>query len=122
MHHFNLLIHDVLLLVLFLGIIFAFITCFGLLIFLDKWVSRNQEEPLLPGLHYTQRQLFWVSAANVWCAKYRPKALKLRVLTGVHAPDMFRVQGPFSNMKEFATDFRCPVGSQMNPIKKCKVW
>ena len=91
-------------------------------LFLDKWVTRNEEEPLLPGLHYTQRQLFWVSAANVWCAKYRPKALKLRVLTGVHAPDMFRVQGPFSNMKEFATDFKCPVGSPMNPIKKCKVW
>ena len=33
-----------------------------------------------------------VSAANVWCAKYRPKALKLRVLTGVHSPDQFRVQ------------------------------
>ena len=94
----------------------------NIIIILDKWVSRNEEEPLLPGLHYTQRQLFWVSAANVWCAKYRPKALKLRVLTGVHAPDMFRVQGPFSNMKEFATDFSCPVGSPMNPVKKCKVW
>merc|ERR1712226_802344 len=68
----------------------------------NNWVSRNEEEKLLPGLKYTQRQLFWVSAANVWCAKYRPKALKLRVLTGVHAPDMFRVRGPFSNMKEFA--------------------
>ena len=96
--------------------------CSFLLHFLDKWVIRHEEEPLLPGLHYTQRQLFWVSAANVWCAKYRPKALKLRVLTGVHAPDMFRVQGPFSNMKEFADDFRCPAGSPMNPNKKCKVW
>ena len=89
---------------------------------LDKWVSHNEEEPLLPGLSYTQRQLFWVSAANVWCAKYRPKALKLRVLTGVHAPDMFRVQGPFSNMKEFGEDFQCARGAPMNPIQKCQVW
>ncbi len=59
-----------------------------------NWVSRTgREEELLPGLErYSQRQLFWVSAANVWCAKYRDKALKLRVLTGVHSPDMFRVQ------------------------------
>ena len=64
-----------------------------------------------------------VSAANVWCAKYRPKALKLRVLTGVHSPDQFRVQGPFSNMEDFSRDFNCPIGSNMNPPKenKCQV-
>ena len=57
----------------------------------DKWVTRNHDEKLLPGLgKYSQRQMFWISAANVWCAKYRDKALKLRVLTGVHSPDMFR--------------------------------
>ena len=55
-------------------------------------MARNGEEPLLPGLGYTQSQLFWLSGASVWCAKYRDMALKLRVLTGVHSPDMFRVQ------------------------------
>jgi hypothetical protein len=58
----------------------------------DSWTAHHGPEPLLPGLPYSQSQLFWISAANVWCAKYRPKALKLRVLTGVHSPDMFRVQ------------------------------
>jgi len=90
----------------------------------STWVKENGPEPRLPGLNYTQNQLFWISAANVWCAKYRPKALKLRVLTGVHSPDKFRVQGPLSNMNEFARDFHCPVGSNMNPPKeeKCQVW
>jgi len=90
----------------------------------NSWVARNGAEPRLPGLNYTPRQLFWVSAANVWCAKYRPKALKLRVLTGVHSPDQFRVQGPFSNMEDFSRDFNCPIGSNMNPPKenKCQVW
>jgi len=90
----------------------------------NSWVARNGAEPRLPGLNYTPRQLFWVSAANVWCAKYRPKALKLRVLTGVHSPDQFRVQGPFSNMDDFSRDFNCPIGSNMNPPKenKCQVW
>ena len=63
------------------------------------------------------------------------------VKTGVHSPAQFRVQvctikfnvicndniffqGPFSNMNDFAKDFNCPVGSNMNPEKqdKCKVW
>jgi len=90
----------------------------------QAWVTRHGEEALLPGLGYSQSQLFWLSGASVWCAKYRDMALKLRVLTGVHSPDIFRVQGPFSNMKEFARDFQCPVGSKMNPPteKKCVVW
>ena len=100
----------------------AFMSINQLNLLADRWVTRNGMEPLLPGLNYTQKQLFWVSAANVWCAKYRPKSLKLRVMTGVHAPDMFRVKGPFSNMNEFAQDFNCPIGSPMNRVNKCSVW
>ncbi|XP_023345566.1 neprilysin-2 [Eurytemora carolleeae] len=90
----------------------------------NAWVAKNGPEHQLPGLDFTPNQMFWVSAANVWCAKYRPQAMKLRVMTGVHSPDQFRVQGPFSNMAEFAADWRCPEGSRMNPVKssKCKVW
>lgn len=90
----------------------------------NTWVEENGPEPRLPGLDYTPRQMFWVSAANVWCAKYRPQAMKLRVLTGVHSPDQFRVQGPFSNMAEFGRDWKCSEGSKMNPFKekKCNVW
>lgn len=67
-------------------------------------------------------QLFWMSAANTWCSVYRNEAIKLRITTGFHAPGRFRVIGPMSNMEEFAADFKCPVGSPMNPAKKCKVW
>jgi predicted metalloendopeptidase len=76
----------------------------------------------LPGLKYSQNQLFWISAANVWCNKYRPESLKLRILTGVHSPGEFRVRGPFSNMKSFNEDFKCPLGTPMNPVNKCYVW
>jgi len=90
----------------------------------DSWVSKNGPELLLPGLPYSGKQMFWISAANVWCSKYRPQALKMLVKTGVHSPSQFRVQGPFSNMNDFAKDFNCPVGSNMNPAmkEKCKVW
>ena len=88
-----------------------------------SWVSRHGEEQRLPGLQdYTPKQLFWISAANTWCSKYRPKSLEKRIKTGAHSPGMFRVRGPFSNSPEFAQDFKCPLGSAMHPVDKCKVW
>ncbi|XP_018313637.1 LOW QUALITY PROTEIN: membrane metallo-endopeptidase-like 1 [Mycetomoellerius zeteki] len=87
-----------------------------------EWVKRNKPERRLPGLPYSPEQLFWISAANSWCSKYRPEALKLRITTGFHSPGEFRVRGPLSNMEEFSHDFNCPIGSRMNPEKKCTVW
>jgi len=88
----------------------------------NQWTKDNGEELGLPALQYTNRQLFWLSAANVWCGKYRPETLKLRILTGAHSPAPFRVNGPFSNLPEFSKDWNCPINSTMNPIKKCSVW
>ncbi|XP_064459407.1 neprilysin-2-like isoform X2 [Ornithodoros turicata] len=87
-----------------------------------KWVTANGEEHPLPGLKYTTDQLFWISAANVWCGKYRPEVMKLRIVSGSHSPAPFRVIGPMSNTPEFARDFNCPLGSSMNPSSKCTVW
>lgn len=89
----------------------------------NDWEQSNgQQEARLPGLQYSPQQMFWIGAANVWCNKYRPEALKARVITDPHSPGEFRVIGPMSNMPEFAKDFNCPLGSPMNPAKKCTVW
>ncbi|XP_054271423.1 neprilysin-2 isoform X2 [Macrosteles quadrilineatus] len=90
----------------------------------QHWVKEHgREEDRLPGLQdFTPQQMFWISAANTWCSKYRPETLKLRIITGQHSPGEFRVRGPFSNRPEFAKDFSCPTGSKMNPTKKCQVW
>jgi neprilysin len=66
--------------------------------------------------------MFWLSAANSWCAVQRPENVKFAITTDTHAPSKFRVLGPMSNLKEFARDFHCKKGSNMNPEKKCKVW
>nr|CAD7452416.1 unnamed protein product [Timema tahoe] len=86
------------------------------------WVDHNHVEQTLPGLDYTPRQMFWISAAQTWCSKYRAEAMQQRIITGVHSPGRFRVQGPCSNLEEFSKDFNCPRGSAMNPEKKCSVW
>ena len=88
-----------------------------------RWTKDNGREQRLPGLaQYTPDQLFWISAANIWCGKFRPEVLKLRVNSGVHSPARFRIIGPLSNSPEFVQSFGCPLGSPMNPEKKCSVW
>jgi len=89
-----------------------------------SWVSRNGQEPILPGLNLTPEQLFWVSGANVWCSKHRPGDLRMNVMLGTHTPANYRIKGAFSNLEDFSRDFQCKVGSQMNPMthQKCKVW
>jgi len=88
----------------------------------ETLVSKYGPEPKLPGLEYTPRQLMWLSGASVWCEVRRPASLKQQVLTDPHSPARFRINGPFSNMPSFGDDWGCPVGSPMNPVKKCSVW
>ena len=86
----------------------------------SKW-----QEQRLPGLglqDLTQKQLFWISWGQVWCAKWRDGALTKQIKTGVHSPGEFRTMGSLTNSEEFAKDFNCPKHSPMNPEEKCSVW
>ena len=86
----------------------------------SEWVHMNNKtEPCLPYLTYTPRQLFWIKAANDRCSKWEPDVLKNDVLTEVHSPDETRILIPFTNIKEFAQDFNCNIGSKMNPKNRC---
>jgi len=93
-----------------------------LITFKVRWVADHGEEKVLAGLPYTPRQLFWISFGQVWCSKFRDEALKSQILTAFHAPGDFRVIGSLSNNDDFAEDFNCPKGSNMNPENKCAVW
>ena len=88
----------------------------------DRIIAENREEPRLPGLSYTPKQLFWLSAALPHCIAKKPEAWRDTVIRGDHAPQWFRVNSPLMNRKEFSRDWNCPMGSIMNPIKKCEVW
>lgn len=86
-----------------------------------RW-AQNNEEPELPGFKFSPKQMFWISAGQIWCSIYREEAMKSRVTTGVHSPPQFRVNVPMSNSEEFAADFQCATGTTMNPVQKCEVW
>ncbi|KAJ8668212.1 hypothetical protein QAD02_009875 [Eretmocerus hayati] len=84
---------------------------------------REGKEPRLYRLEkYTPRQLFWISYAQTWCGKMKPEALNHIITTNEHSPADFRVNGPVSNMIEFAQDFKCSSNSTMVRQNRCTVW
>lgn len=86
------------------------------------WTKKNYEEPPLPALNLTHKQLFFLSFAQVWCSASTEEATNLQIEKDAHAPPKFRVIGSLSNSPEFAQAFSCTPGSKMNPVQKCEVW
>jgi len=79
-----------------------------------------KQPSVVPGL--TNEKLFFVSLAQSWCALQTPEDARIRIATDPHSPARFRVLGPLINHPYFANTYNCPVGSRMNPVKKCAIW
>jgi predicted metalloendopeptidase len=62
---------------------------------------------------FTPEQLFFLSFASIWRDNQRPDALRLQVNTDPHSPARLRVNGPLSNLDEFAAAFDVPEGAPM---------
>ena len=72
----------------------------------------------------TPEQRFFLGWAQVWASKYTPEFARLITQSNPHPLDRFRVNGPLSNMPQFAEAFQCKVGDPMvRPAdKRCQVW
>ncbi|XP_043465933.1 neprilysin-2-like [Leptopilina heterotoma] len=88
----------------------------------EKYMRTHGVEPLLPGVNYTQRQLFWISFAQMYCETHTHDEMFEFLNDDTHSPNEFRVLGSLSNRPEFASDFQCALGTKMNPENKCSVW
>jgi putative endopeptidase len=73
---------------------------------------------------FTPKQRFFLSWAQVWRSNTRPETLRLLLQIDPHSPAKFRVNGPFSNLPEFAQAFDVPEGSPMvRPTdERVKIW
>jgi len=72
---------------------------------------------------YNAEQEFFLAYAQSWCGNMRKEMLRLLVTTNPHSPAKFRVNGPLSNLPEFARAFSCREGSPMvRGNKRCEVW
>ncbi len=77
---------------------------------LARLPARDREKKV-DGL--TPEQRFFVAYSQSWREKTRLEALRLMVKTNPHSPVEFRVNGPLSNLPEFARAFGLPAGSPM---------
>lgn len=85
--------------------------------------SKRHHQQLLPGLNFTDEQLFFIGFAQTWCAKITPETMiRSNFAEDKHASPEHRVIGSLSNMPEFSKAFKCPKGSMMNPNQRCRLW
>jgi putative endopeptidase len=73
---------------------------------------------------FTPQQRFFIGYAQVWAALQRPEYERLQINRSQHSAPRFRVNGPLSNMPEFAEAFACRLGDAMfRPVReRCRVW
>lgn len=71
---------------------------------------------------FTAQQRFFLGWAQVWANKSTPEAERGQVLGDPHSAAKWRVNGPMSNMPEFASAFGCKTGQKMVRAKFCEIW
>jgi putative endopeptidase len=73
---------------------------------------------------FTPDQRFFLSFAQVWRIKNRDERMRMRISTDPHSPEMYRVDGPLSNMPEFYKAFNVKPGDKMyrSEGERVKIW
>ncbi|MEO8649190.1 MAG: M13 family metallopeptidase [Acidobacteriota bacterium] len=71
---------------------------------------------------FTPEQRFFLGWAQVWAGKYTPEAQRTQVAGNPHSLPRWRVNGPLSNIPEFAKAFGCKQGQAMVRPKACVIW
>ena len=71
---------------------------------------------------FSAEQRFFLGWAQVWAAKSTPEAERGQVLGDPHSAAKWRVNGPMSNMPEFAAAFGCKAPAKMIREKVCEIW
>ncbi|HET7463757.1 MAG TPA: M13 family metallopeptidase [Longimicrobium sp.] len=73
---------------------------------------------------FTPEQRFFLAFAQSFRQHNRPEQLRTRVTVDPHSPEEWRVNGPLSNMPQFAQAFGCKAGDPMvrDPAVVPKIW
>jgi putative endopeptidase len=83
---------------------------------------KGQPAPVIDGLTGDQR--FFLSWAQVWRAKYREGSLRELVMSDVHSPPYFRVNGPLPNIDAWYAAFHVQPGDKLyiKPEDRVSIW
>jgi predicted metalloendopeptidase len=73
---------------------------------------------------FTPEQRFFLGYARGWATNTRPELARLLANVDPHPLPKFRVNGPLSNMPQFAEAFQCKSGDAMVRAEKdrCQIW
>jgi putative endopeptidase len=73
---------------------------------------------------FTPEQRFFIGWGMVWAASQRDESERQQALSDPHPLSRFRVNGPLSNLEEFAAAFGCKAGDAMVRAanRRCQVW
>jgi putative endopeptidase len=73
---------------------------------------------------FTPDQRFFLSFGQVWRIKNRDETMRARISSDPHSPEMYRVNGPLSNMPEFYKAFNVKPGDKLYrpENERVKVW
>jgi putative endopeptidase len=77
----------------------------------ERTLATKPRPPMLDG--FTPEQRFFLGWAQIWRGRTRDEYAKLLVAIDPHSPARWRVNGPLSNMTEFARAFGCTAGDAM---------
>ncbi|MEO6812986.1 MAG: M13 family metallopeptidase [Ginsengibacter sp.] len=73
---------------------------------------------------HSPMQRFFMGYALGWLYSTRPESLKTQLMTDVHSPAKYRVNGPFSDVDEFYSTFNVKPGDKMYRADsmRVKIW
>jgi predicted metalloendopeptidase len=83
---------------------------------------KGKPAPVIDGLTGDQR--FFLAYAQVWREKYREGSLREIVMSDVHSPSRFRVNGPLPNIDAWYVAFDVKPGDKMYliPEERVRIW
>ena len=95
----------------------------GLTVAYDAFINSMKDKPRPDNLDgFTPEQRFFLGWAQVWAVKATEEFERLQVTTDPHAIARWRVNGPMSNMPQFAKAFGCKQNQKMVRSDACLIW
>ncbi len=96
----------------------------GILLGIEAFKKTKQYKENKPISNLTPMQRYFMGYALGWLGHYREETQKNRLLTDVHSPGKYRVNGPFVDVDEFYTAFNIKPGDKMYRADslRVKIW
>lgn len=85
----------------------------GILLGIEAFKKTQQFKDNKPISNLTPMQRYFMGYALGWLGHTREEQLRNRLLTDVHSPGKYRVNGPFADVDEFYTTFNIKPGDKM---------